>query len=209
MVTRIKKQAGFTLLEVMVSGAILAFSSFAFLALLQQSNAITYQARLDGKLSTLTRARLEYLAAMPFSQFVWVVQNGNGGSAFASTSTGIYFFQKGLSLDEGVNSTEGFPFVTSPDPFGPVNVYPYAASFLDAHYLLESNPYPGESQRNVFPYTETVRLTFTDSGGACASSSASSVSVLYTVQWRDDFSEGQPIKNFQFNFIKRDDATDL
>ena len=195
-----KKEGGFTLIEVLVASVILATAAFGFLQLLRYSDYFAYKAKVEGKVATLLRSRGSMLYGMPFSQLVWIVNNGNGGGAYVSGGANTYTFQKGAL---SVNATAAFPFVTGLDPFGSVNRYPYVSTHTEEQFLLETRPLPGEQQRRVFPFQETVTLVFN-----AVPSLATNVRVSYGLIWGDSFVVGQPQKTFSFSFTKCDDGTD-
>lgn len=195
-----KAAGGFTLVEVLVASLILATSAFGFLQLLRYSDYFVYKAKVEGKVATLLRTRVSMLYGMPFSQLVWLVNNGNGGGGFVSSGGNTYSFQNGVL---SANGTAGFPFATGMDAVSAVNRYPYGSGHGEEQYLLEAKPLPGEQQRRIFPFQETVTLVFND-----LPSMATSVSISYGLDWRDSFVEGHPVKSFGMSFTKCDDRRD-
>lgn len=172
---------GFTLVEVLVAGTILAFASFGLMALLRLSDHMTFRAKSDAKVSQIVRSRIGNLVEIPFDRMrEYASENPStfDSTSGISTKEGVrYVFKRGM-MPPTTNNVSGniFPFID------PSELWEGHAN--SAKYLLSSPPVVNPStnpptgtgttptptptgqplavpvERKVYGYEESVELEF-------------------------------------------------
>jgi hypothetical protein len=208
---RFRSCHGFTMLEVLFAGMILALASFTVLGLLRLSDEMTYRAKADAKVSQIFKARGGFLVSTPFED----LRRRVAPFTPVDPSAHIYQFQLGQFTADMVenparrgNDTEGFPFLEPTDPFS-------EGDFDTPKYLLYGKPLPGTSSfRSIFPFREFVELDFNG-----PPSTATECIVRYELSWINDFRRStimpdaggqidpQKLGRLQFTFLKHDPSS--
>lgn len=129
-----KQSPGFTLIEVLVSSAILGLTTFGLLSLLRASDQMAMRARINGSLATLIGNRVGLLESLPYSDF-----------ASLPTST-TYFNGSGITgVMSGTAMPEQFLFA--------------GENPSETKFLMHGKPLPGQTAtRPLGFYQESVTV---------------------------------------------------
>jgi len=174
-----KHQSGFTMLEVLFAGLVLAMSTFTILGLLKLSDEMSYRAKADAKVSQIFKSRASILSKGSFENLRQIAMTSTPTPVGSTT----YRFRSGGFSTNYVSNVNyylpgtSFPFLDLADPLGG-SIVPQ-----DTKYLLSGKPLPGDTlYRNIFPFIEEVELVFNSNP-----SSASKVDVRYSLVWVYEF----------------------
>jgi prepilin-type N-terminal cleavage/methylation domain-containing protein len=193
--------AGFTMVEVIVAVTILAFATFGLIGMLQFSDQMSYRAKVNTKVAQILSAHIEQFSGMPFVEY----------KNIAASNFGVSTFQRGYF--GSTPNSPGWPFFLNDDAFAEglsIGAIDSATMGNTKYYLVYGKPLPPSTAlRGLFPYVETVTLTFNQTsraapytGTVTPYTSADSVTVDYKMQWIDQFNGVTNSISYTFN---RDD----
>lgn len=212
-----KDSLGFTMVEVLMAGTILAMATFMVFGLLRLSDEMSFRAKVDAKVSQIMKTRATMLVNMSFDRLegfaigkvvgaggVYEFINGQFGSSYVNNPE--FYFN---------NNPNGFPFLEVVDPFTVGQVGP-------VKFLLSGKPLPGNANtRDIFPFVEVVKLQFVDKDNVVKTPGDASiirVNVQYAVWWVNEFirstqvvdpnnDQYRKLSSIDFEFVKYDPAT--
>jgi hypothetical protein len=204
----LSSSSGFTMLEVLFAGLVLAMSTFTVLGLLKISDEMSYRAKADAKVSQLFKTRSTILVKGPFENLRQIAVNNDPNATTHVFQSGFFRTNQVAGAFYHTPPTGPFPFFDAVDPLGG-SVAP-----SDMKNLLQGKPIPGDTNfRSIFPFIEQVVLEFNNAPNA----SPSSVKVRYSLTWLNEFirSTQRPdvggggvdynkLRIFDFYFVKYD-----
>jgi Tfp pilus assembly protein PilV len=147
---------GFTLIETLISGVLLAVALTGVVGALRMSDVSTLQARSAARASEIARSRVEKLATMPYPTFVskW----GSGGTYLSSSGFSAFLLPGEAPQD---SSTSGCEVL-----------------------LTGGVPPGGTAPAELSRYSEKVVITaYSIPSGVLGSSAGSDYQIDYTMQW--------------------------